>query len=120
MKRSVVRLVGCAALLAVAPTAMYAHFRLLEPASWLVEDARGDPQKAGPCGGTHADWGKPSYVVSKVTGEHGANNPGNYTYHLCADLQITADPAKPIDTQWPAERQSSAGYLPSLWPPSLR
>ena len=219
MKRSVVRFVGCAAL-AVTPTVMYAHFRLLEPASWLVEDARGDPQKAGPCGGTNADWGKPSYVVTKVTGgqklhikvqetiyhpghyrvalavnsptelprdpeavtvddadkgrqsvsakiqnspqmpvladglwvhsakvdaafetdvqlpnitcrkctlqvvqfmaEHGANNPGNYTYHHCGDLQITADPAKPIDKQWPAERQSSSGYSPSLWPPSLR
>jgi hypothetical protein len=214
MKRSVVRLVGCAALLAATPTVMYAHFRLLEPASWLVEDARGDPQKAGPCGGTNADWGKPSYVVTKVTGgqklhikvqetiyhpghyrvalavnsptelprdpeavtvdstdrgrqsvsakiqdppqmpvladglwvhtakveapfemdvqlpniscrkctlqvaqfmaEHGANNPGNYTYHHCADLQIVADPAKPIDKQWPAERQGSSGYPPSL------
>ena len=202
MKRSVVRLVGCAALLASAPTVMYAHFRLLEPASWLVEDARGDPQKAGPCGGTNADWGKPSYIVTKVTGgqklhikvqetiyhpghyrvalavnsptelprdpeavtvdsadkgrqsvsakiqdppqmpvladglwvhsakvdapwetdvqlpniscrkctlqvvqfmaEHGANNPGNFTYHHCADLQINADPAE-------ADRQAVAG-----------
>ena len=29
--------------------------------------------------------------------EHGLNVPGGYTYHHCADLQITADPAKPID-----------------------
>jgi hypothetical protein len=33
MKRSVVRLVGCAALMATAPTVIYAHFRLLAPAS---------------------------------------------------------------------------------------
>jgi len=57
-----------AVLLAAVPTAVNAHFRLLEPASWLIEDARGDPQKAGPCGGTNADWGKPSYVIGKATG----------------------------------------------------
>jgi hypothetical protein len=208
MNRSVARLVGCAALLAAMPAVISAHFKLLEPASWLIEDARGDPQKAGPCGGTNADWGKPSWIVTKATGgqklhitlqetiyhpghyrvalavnsptelprdpeavtvddpnngrqsvsakiqdppqipvladglwahtakvdapletdvllpnincrkctlqivqfmaEHGANNPGNYTYHHCADLQITADPAKPIDKQWPAERPTSS------------
>ena len=25
--------------------------------------------------------------------------------HHCAELQITPDPAKPIDKQWPAERE---------------
>ena len=49
-------------------TATYAHFKLLEPASWLVESDRGDPQKAGPCGGSNTDWGKPSYVVTKAVG----------------------------------------------------
>ncbi|MES1254712.1 MAG: SCE4755 family polysaccharide monooxygenase-like protein [Acidobacteriota bacterium] len=196
-------LLGVGLLAAVVPATSFAHFRLLEPASWLIENQLGDPQKAGPCGGTNADWGKPSYVVGQVTGgrpihikvqetvyhpghyrvalavnspvelppdpevvttpsergprsvsatiqnppqlpvladglwvhtaktdapfetdvqlpnitckrctlqvvqfmaEHGANNPGNYTYHHCAVLQITADPAKPIDRAWPAER----------------
>jgi hypothetical protein len=32
------------------------------------------------------------------------NNPGNFTYHHCAVLHITADPAKPIDPAWPKER----------------
>ena len=196
-------LVAFAMLTVVLPAAVSAHFRLLEPASWLIEDQRGDPQKAGPCGGTNTDYGKPSYSVNKATGgqrlhvkvqetiyhpghyrialavnsptelpldpeattvttdrgprsvsariqdppqvpvladglwahtakveapfetdvqlpnitckrctlqviqfmaEHGINNPGNFTYHHCAELQITADPAKPIDKQWPAER----------------
>jgi hypothetical protein len=35
---------------------------------------------------------------------HGVNKPGEFTYHHCADLQITADPAKPLDTGWPAAR----------------
>ena len=176
---------------------------LEEPASWLIEDDRGDPQKAGPCGGTNTDWGKPSYAVTQAVGgsklhlkvietiyhpghyrvalavnsplelppdpkatteqtergprsvsaeimnptqapvladglfphqakvdapletdvplpniscrrctlqviqfmeQHGANNPGNFTYHHCAALQITADPKKPIDSAWPKER----------------
>ncbi len=183
-----------------------AHFKLLEPPSWLIESDRGDPQKSGPCGGSNTDWGKPSYVITKAVGgqklhikiwetvyhpghfrvalavnsptelppdpqvttrdtekgpvsvsaviqnppqipvladglfvrntrpadltdlleadvqlpninckkctlqivqfmaEHIFNNPGGYTYHHCAVLEITADPTKPIDKGWPAER----------------
>src|SRR5262245_33551784 len=190
-----------------AQTAISAHFKLVEPASWLIENDRGDPQKAGPCGGSNTDWGKPSYIVGKAMGgqklhikvqetiyhpghyrvalavnsptelpvdpqvttrdsekgpwsvsaaiqnpppvpvladglfvhserpsgptppfetdvtlpnisckkctlqvvqfmaEHGFNNPGGYSYHHCANLQITADAKKPIDKGWPAERE---------------
>ena len=178
-----------------------AHFKLLEPASWLVSNDRGDPQKAAPCGGDAKDQGTPSNIVGSAVGgqklrlrvqetiyhpghyrvalavnsrdelppdpvtttrdtpkgpwsvwavvqsppqipvladglfphytrpaapqifeadiqlpninckkctlqvvqwmaEHGYNNPGGYTYHHCADLAITADPAKPIDKGW--------------------
>jgi hypothetical protein len=194
------------AVLMLAARNSSAHFKLLSPTSWLIEDNRGDPQKSGPCGGSNTDWGKPSYAVTKATGgqkihikvqetvyhpghyrvalavnsqtelppdphvttrdtekgpwsvsatiqdppqipvladglfvhstrpagemkaweadirlpninckkctfqivqfmaEHGFNNPGGYTYHHCADIQITADPAKPLDQGWPAER----------------
>jgi hypothetical protein len=193
-------------VLATLPSAVSAHFRLLEPSSWIVEDERGDPQKAGPCGGTNTDYGRPTYAVTKVTGgqklhvkaietiyhpghyrialavnspldlpvdpeatttptdrgprsvsakimdpakppiivdglwphtakvdgpletditvpnisctrctlqilqfmaEHAVNNPGNFSYHHCAVLQITPDPKKPIDDAWPAERTSA-------------
>jgi len=203
VKQPVRFLIPFGVLLTAFPTAVNAHFKLLEPASWIVEDARGDPQKAGPCGGNNVDWGKPSYVIAKASGgeklhikvqetvyhpghyrvalavnsrnelpldpeatttptdkgprsvsakiqdppqmpvladglwvhtakgdglwetdivlpninckkctlqivqfmaEHGVNNPGNFTYHHCSELQITANPAKPIDKQWPAER----------------
>ena len=195
-----------AGLIAIVPVTATAHFRLIEPASWLVESDRGDPQKTGPCGGSNTDYGKPSYVIGKAVGgqklhlkvqetiyhpghyrvalavnshnelpldpetttrdtergpwsvsaaiqnppripvladglfvhatrptgpmdpfetdvqlpnitckkctlqvvqfmaDHGFNNPGGYSYHHCAELQITADPAKPVDTGWPAER----------------
>jgi hypothetical protein len=190
------------ALVALAPFAA-AHFRLLEPQSWVVEDQLGNPQKPGPCGGTPDGGGTPTNAVSKLKGgqklhikvqetvyhpghyrialavnsraelppdpptttrdsdkgpmsvsatiqnpkipvladglfphtarsadpfetdiqlpnitcekctlqivefmaEHGYNNPGGYFYHHCADLQITADPAKPIDTGWPAAKK---------------
>ena len=190
--------------LAALPAASQAHFRLLAPASWLVENQLGDPQKAAPCGGTNSDFGKPTYavtdakggtalhvkvqetvyhpgfyrvalavnsptelpvdpkaqtmtndkgVVVSVSGEvmnpvappvladglfvhnaktdqpfetdvtlpnlncksctlqviqfmeqHGVNNPGQFSYHHCAVLRITADPAKPLDALWPEER----------------
>jgi hypothetical protein len=195
-----------AGLTMAVPGVPSAHFKLVEPASWLVENDRGDPQKAGPCGGSNTDWGKPSYVVSKAVGgqklhlkiqetiyhpghyrvalavnsptelpvdpqvttkdsdrgpwsvsaaiqspvsipvladglfvhaerptgqpapfetdvelpnitckkctlqvvqfmaDHAFNNPGGYSYHHCADLQITKDPAKPLTAGWPAER----------------
>jgi hypothetical protein len=201
-----VRFVLFASVLTLAAQSVFAHFKLLEPASWLVEDDRGDPQKSGPCGSSNTDWGKPSYVISKATGgqtlhikvqetifhpghyrvalavntpnelpqdpqvatrdgergavsvsatiqnppqipvladglfvhtmrpsgtmppwetevqlpninckhctlqivqfmaEHGFNNPGGYSYHHCAAIQITADPKKPLDKGWPAER----------------
>ncbi|PYR99949.1 MAG: hypothetical protein DMG16_16745, partial [Acidobacteria bacterium] len=61
-----VRFVLVAAILAIVARNAAAHFRLLEPASWLIEDNRGDPQKSGPCGGSNSDWGKPSYIISKA------------------------------------------------------
>ena len=192
-----------ALLVGFVPVVTHAHFKLIEPASWLVEDNRGDPQKAGPCGGTNADYGKPSYIVGQAMGgsklhvkvqetiyhpghyrvalavnspaelpvdpkattmdtekgprsvsaeiqspvqmpvladglfahtarvadpfetdvtlpninckkctlqviqfmaEHAVNNPGMFTYHHCAALQITANPKMPIDAAWPRER----------------
>ena len=183
----------------LAPGFASAHFRLLEPASWLEENKLGDPQKLGPCGGTSANAGTPTGVVTAATGgsklhiklqetiyhpgfyrvalavksrdelppdpvaitrdtpkgpwslsgaiqsapqppvladglflhharptepyetdvqlpnitcekctlqviqfmeDHGFNKDGGYTYHHCADLKITADPAKPIDKAW--------------------
>ena len=42
--------------------------------------------------------------VVQFMAEHGVNNPGGFTYHHCANLEITADPKKPIDKGWPTER----------------
>ena len=197
-----------------APVATHAHFQLLAPASWVIEDALGDPQKLGPCGGDPKGQNEKllTGVVTKVTGgsklhlkiqetifhsghyrvalavnsrnelppdpitfekytdrgvysvwaaiqsppqlpviadglfqhypapgepasslpktpmapwetdiqlpniscakctlqviqfmaDHGYNQPGGYSYHHCAELQITADSSKPMDKGWPA------------------
>ena len=42
--------------------------------------------------------------VVQFMAEHAFNNPGGYSYHHCANIQITADPKKPLDQGWPAER----------------
>ena len=57
-----------AILLAGVPAVTHAHFKLVEPASWIIEDDRGDPQKAGPCGGSNTDYGKPTYAVTQAVG----------------------------------------------------
>ena len=186
-----------------------AHFRLIEPASWIVENERGDPQKAAPCGadakaemskpltpvkrggsllhlkvletiyhpghyrvalavnsreelpadpmtferttdkGPRSVWGViqsppqlpvladglfphysrpasradyesdvrlPNITCAKCTlqviqfmADHAYNQPGGYSYHHCAELQITADPEKPLDKGWPGPTTVSSG-----------
>jgi hypothetical protein len=199
------RILITAALLALVAPVAQAHFKMLEPAGWIVESDRGDPQKAGPCGGDGKGPGTATSVVGKAVGgsalhikvletiyhpghyrvalavnsrdelppdpqtttrdtdkgpysvwaviqspaqipviadglfphyarppspqtfetdvqlpnisckkctlqvvqwmaEHAYNNPGGYTYHHCADLEITADPGKPLDKGWPESR----------------
>src|SRR5215471_15381377 len=88
--------------LAIAVQNASAHFKLVEPASWLIEDNRGDPQKAGPCGGTNTDWGKPSYMVTKAVGgqkihikvQETVYHPGHYRVALAVNspTELPADP----------------------------
>lgn len=100
-----------AAMAAAVPTAVDAHFRLLEPASWLVEDERGDPQKAGPCGGSNTNWGTPSYAVTKVTGGQTLHikvletiyHPGHYRVALAVNSPNEL-PLDPETTTRPSER----------------
>ena len=85
-----------------------AHFKLVEPASWIVEDDRGDPQKAGPCGGSNTDYGKPSYIVSQAVGgamlhikvQETIYHPGHYRVALAVNspTELPVDP-KASDTR---------------------
>jgi hypothetical protein len=196
-----------AAAIVAVPANLGAHFKLLEPASWIVENERGDPQKAAPCGadpkaemsttvnkavggskihlkvletiyhpghyrvalavnsreelppdpatverttekGPRSVWAaiqsppqlpvladglfqhytrpaspqtyeadvqlpnincpKCTLQIIQFMADHGYNQPGGYSYHHCADLTITADPAKPLDKGWPAVMTTAA------------
>ena len=44
-----------------------------------------------------------SLQVIQFMEEHGVNTDGRFTYHHCADLKITANPAMPIDKRWPGQ-----------------
>ena len=78
------------------------HFKLLEPTSWLIENDRGDPQKAGPCGGSNSDWGEASYVVNEAVGgqmlhlriQETIYHPGHYRVALAVNspTELPADP----------------------------
>jgi hypothetical protein len=39
--------------------------------------------------------------VIEFMAEHGKNPDGDYSYHHCANVNITADTTKPLDTRWP-------------------
>ncbi|HEX4997887.1 MAG TPA: SCE4755 family polysaccharide monooxygenase-like protein [Terriglobia bacterium] len=77
-------------VLALAVPFVDAHFKLLEPTSWIVEGANGDPQKAAPCGGTAQNAGTPSNVVNTLKGgqklhlkvQETVYHPGHYRVAL--------------------------------------
>jgi len=97
------------------PSVVQAHFKLLEPASWLVESERGDPQKAAPCGNT-AD-AKPTDAVTKVTGGSKLHlkvaetiyHPGHYRVALAVNSR-TELPVDPMTV----ERMTDRGPY-SVW-----
>ena len=51
MKTSLRYPLALAVALAALPTDTVAHFKLVQPTSWINSNALGDPQKVGPCGG---------------------------------------------------------------------
>src|ERR1700716_345789 len=91
-----------AVLVTGVPAVPQAHFRLMEPASWLIEDDRGDPQKSGPCGGSNTDYGKPSYIVNQAVGgsrlhvkvQETIYHPGHYRVALAVNSpnELPLDP----------------------------
>jgi len=89
------------ALAIVVPAVAHAHFKLMEPASWIVEDERGDPQKAGPCGGTNGNAGTPTNTVVQAVGGQKLHvkvmetiyHPGHYRIALAVNsrAELPAD-----------------------------
>lgn len=94
-----------------APVAASAHFILQQPASWLVENVLGDPQKAGPCGDKPGAPGTPTGAVTALTGgsmlhikvKETVYHPGFYRVAL-AVLDRAELPADPEDVTRPGPR----------------
>lgn len=88
-----------------------AHFKLLEPVSWISENQLGDPQKAAPCGGTSADPGTPTNTVTKAQGGHPLHlkwietvyHPGHYRISLAVNSRSEL-PADPVVQTRPSEK----------------
>jgi Lytic polysaccharide mono-oxygenase, cellulose-degrading len=94
----------------LAPCA-HAHFRLLEPASWIEESNLGDPQKAGPCGTSEATTGKPTNQVTRVQGgqkikirvQETIFHPGFYRVALSVNSRTELPPDPKAETK-PTDR----------------
>ena len=117
-----------AVVAAAAAPIVSAHFKLLAPASWIVEDMRGDPQKAGPCGGTIADPGTPTNAVTKVQGgqklhieiEETIYHPGHYRIALARTRAgLPADPEATVQQTEKGPRSVSAAIVANPQPPLL-
>ena len=99
-------MISCALALSV-PAFLQAHFTLMEPASWLVENKLGDPQKLGPCGGTSADAGTPSNAIGSVQGNSKLHiklletvfHPGHYRIALAANSRAELPPDPDVATR---------------------
>lgn len=111
MKLRMIAALGAGAVALGAPVAAGAHFLLISPEASLVQDQRGDPQKAGPCGGTSADPGKPSGIVTPVVGgsaiplkvRETIYHPGYYRVALSV-LDRSELPPDPQDTVRDSDR----------------
>lgn len=101
--------VASAALL--APAAGSAHFILQAPASWVVENTLGDPQKAAPCGVAEGVAFTPTNAVSEVVGgsmlhikvKETVYHPGHYRIALAvldrAELPVDPEPTTTMTEQ---------------------
>jgi hypothetical protein len=93
------------AVVLLAPFAASSHFLLMEPPSTLVQNNRGDPQKAAPCGGTSEDRGTPSNAITEARGgdmlhikiNETVFHPGHYRAALAVN-SITELPPDPETT----------------------
>jgi hypothetical protein len=126
-KKATRALLAALPAIAAAPSAL-AHFKLLAPAGWIVEDMRGDPQKIAPCGGTNADPGTPTGAVTAVAGggkltiaiDETIFHPGHYRFALARTMEaLPADPEVTMQDTERGPRSLSAKIETNPEPPIL-
>src|SRR5947208_16856529 len=117
-----------AAVLAV-PAVTSAHFILMQPKGWIDENQLGDPQKLGPCGGTTANAGNPTSIVTPVIGgellhlhiKETIYHPGHFRIALAVldRAELPADP-EDVTKEGPRGPISVSGKIdPNPKPPVL-
>lgn len=129
MKLRILAALGAVAFGAAVPATVQAHFILETPASWLNENVLGDPQKLGPCGGTSANPGSPTGVVTPLKGgdmlhvrvKETIYHPGFYRIALSVldRAELPADP-EDVTKDGPRGPVSVSGKIdPNPKPPVL-
>ena len=103
---NVARLAAAAALVTAIPTVMHAQVPVLAD-GLFPHSAKVDAPLETDVTLPNISCKRCTLQVIQFMEQHGPNNPGMYTYHHCATIQITPDPKKPIDAAWPKERQGS-------------
>jgi hypothetical protein len=112
----------------VAAQSVHAHFTLRAPASWIVEDDKGDPQKLAPCGGTEVNPGTPTGAATDVKGgqklkvvvEETVFHPGHYRIALARKRNLLpADPEVTMHDTDRGPRSLSAKIETNPQPPLL-
>ncbi len=90
-----------------------AHITLLEPPSWVVENATGDPQKSAPCGGNGATSG---VITEYQAGEtitvrwrETIPHPGHFRISLAENRTDFLDP--PVETAPNSQLSVSAAIM---------
>lgn len=120
-------LLAVGAMALMLPQAADAHFRLLAPESWVVENRLGNPQKAGPCG--DAEDMEVSGAVTELTGgqtlefrvQETVFHPGHYRIALAVESRDEL-PVDPEVTTRDSERgpwSVSAEIMDPVAPPVL-
>jgi MYXO-CTERM domain-containing protein len=92
--------VAVAFVLCVGASTAHAHFRLLKPTAWIMEDGLGDPQKAGPCGTNASTPGTPTNAITTfkpgetITVEWAETipHPGHFRIAVARDRSELMDP----------------------------
>jgi hypothetical protein len=113
----------------LAPAVAFAHFQLLAPASALVENQLGDPQKMAPCGGVTGNPGMPTNAVTAVRGGDVLHvkvaetvfHPGHYRIALAVKdrKELPADPKPTTKTADNGMVMSVSAEISPVKPPIL-
>lgn len=114
-----------AAVFSIAPAS--AHFVLESPAPTLEQNAIGDPQKLGPCGGTSQDAGTPTGAVTELTGgstlhlklREAVYHPGHYRVALARTAAGLPDDPETVTREGPSGPLSVSATIADAVPPLL-